>query len=97
MLCILLTVSTSSFGASFPKELHELSGGHVGHGFVGLDAGGEGLFECGDEIGFRGFALLDFQGGIFLAEFDGTKQVLCVGHSPTIWPKLRTASVGLKL
>src|SRR3989442_4093742 len=73
-------VQRPEFGHVHVKKLHHLTPGYICHAVIGFVAVRHSVFEGGDQIGFGGFGLLDFQAGVFLAKRDGTKRILCIRH-----------------
>src|SRR5258708_21787826 len=74
-----VNVQHAEFGHVHAEELHGLCAGRIGHAVIGIVTVGERTFERGDEIGFGGLGLLDFEAGIVLSERQGTKVILRVG------------------
>src|SRR5258708_33610104 len=74
-----VNVEHAEFGHVHAEELYGLCAGRIGHAVIGLVTVGERTFERGNEIGFGGLGLLDFEAGIVLSERHGTKVVLRVG------------------
>src|SRR6266849_5068225 len=91
-----VNVQHTEFGHIHAEQLHHLRAGRIRHAIISFVTVGERTFERGNEIGFRGLGLLDFEAGIRLPECQRAKILLYVLNGPceTCSPLLFEAPCG---
>src|SRR6266851_6594470 len=77
-----VNVQHTEFGHIHAEQLHHLRAGRIRHAVISFVTVGERTFERGNEIGFRGLGLLDFEAGIRLPECQRAKIILGVRDMP---------------